>query len=253
MSRRPTGVLICCPAYGSTMRAETAETIYSCGQFLIRCGIPNQLAWFSAADIAEVRNLFLTMWYDHQKQFSHMLFIDSDMGFSPELIRDFIKFDKPLMGALYARREMTPSIVGNAPLGHSLKDSRDNHGFLPATALGAGVMWISRKMIDEMLRQKPELSDKMPEYLRKAMSRLEPSGMTRILRMFDVIQSPEFGRLSEDVSFCHRVRDAGFEIWANVRHKIDHIGTFNYHLRYEGILEQKERAAADAEVQKVTA
>jgi hypothetical protein len=86
----------------------------------------------------------------------------------------------------------------------------------------------------------------MPEYLRKAMSRLEPSGMTRILRMFDVIQSPEFGRLSEDVSFCHRVRDAGFEIWANVRHKIDHIGSFNYHLRYEGIMEQQAKAADEA-------
>jgi len=253
MSKRPSGILICVPAYGSVMQARTAETIYAVGQFLTRCGINNQLSWFSAADIAEVRNLFLTMWYDHHKHMSHMLFIDSDMGFSPELIRDFIKFDKPLMGVLYARREMVPSIVGTAPLGHSLKDIQDNHGFLPATAIGGGVMMISRKMIDEMLRQKPELSQPTPEYLRKAMAALDPAGLPRILRMFEVLQTPEAGRLSEDISFCHRVREAGFEVWANCRHLIHHIGPFDFKLRYEGVMEQKEKAAADAEVQQVSA
>ncbi len=239
---RPTGILICLPIYGGMIRAETMETVYSTGQFLTRCGIPNQLAWFSAADISEVRNLFLTMWYDNYKQFSHMLFIDADMGFSPELIRDMIKFDQPLMGALYARREMTPSIVGTAPVGHTIKDVQ--HGFLPASAVGGGVMMIARKMVDEMLRQKPELSDKMPPYLRNAMARLG-DGMPRILRMFDVIQTPDY-RLSEDVSFCKRAQDAGFPIWANVRHKIDHIGTFNYFLSYESILKRKAQEAAEA-------
>jgi hypothetical protein len=34
---------------------------------------------------------------------------------------------------------------------------------------------------------------------------------------------------------------------------INHIGAFDFKLRYEGVMEQKEKAAADAEVQQVTA
>jgi hypothetical protein len=235
-------ILICVPAYGQSVTAQTMESLYTLAQFLAFNNVRNQLSWYSAADIVEVRNLFLTTWYDTQPQFSHLLFVDADMGFEPHLIRDMVKFDKPLTGTFYARRQMTASVVGAAlHADHSLKDVRD--GFLPASYVGGGVMLIQRKMIKEMLEKMPEISDALPSVLAQATT----APLKRLIRAFDCILKGD-RRLSEDVSFCARWREVcGGEIWANVNHKISHVGPFDFHMRYGGVLEAKASEAAKAE------
>lgn len=227
-------IMICLPAYGQNNAAQTTETLYRLAQFFAFNNVRNQLSWYSAADIVEVRNLFLTTWYDTMPQFSHLLFIDADMGFEPQLIRDMVKFDKPLVGAFYARRQMEPSIVG-ATLDpkHTLADVTKD-GFIKAAYVGGGVMLIQRKMIKEMLEKMPEISDALPSVLANATT----APLTRLIRAFDCILKGD-RRLSEDVSFCHRWRECGGEIWANVNHKISHVGPFDFHMRYMGVLEAK--------------
>jgi hypothetical protein len=236
-----TGVLICVPAYGQTMTAQTAQALYGTGQWLTHHGIPNQLLWYSAADIVEVRNLFLTAWYDGYPQYSHMLFVDSDMGFDPLMIRDMLKFGKPLTGTLYMRRQNNYSVVGTVPEGHTIDDVVN--GFIPSTGLGCGVMLISREVVDVMLKKMPELRDALPSVLAEAA----PAGVELLIRAFDPIRDGN-RRLSEDMSFCQRWLDCGGEIWANVNYKISHVGPFDYHLRYAGVLERKAEAKRLSEV-----
>jgi hypothetical protein len=230
-------IMICVPAYGQSVTAQTMESLYTLAQFLAFNNVRNQLSWYSAADIVEVRNLFLTTWYDTQPQFSHLLFVDADMGFPPHLIRDMVKFDKPLTGTFYARRQMSPSVVGAAlHADHSLKDVVQ--GFLPASYVGGGVMLIKRSMIKEMLEKMPEISDALPSVLASATT----APLHRLIRAFDCILKGD-RRLSEDVSFCARWRETcGGEIWANVNHQISHVGPFDFHMRYGGVLEAKAAA-----------
>jgi hypothetical protein len=242
MAKRVKSILICVPAGGQMVSSKTTESLFATGQFLTKQGIPNQLSMFSAADIEDIRNLFLTYWYD-TTDFTHMLFVDADMGFHPMLVRDMIVFNKPLMGCLYARRQMPASVVGTVPEGHSIKDVQS--GFIKATGLGCGVMMISREVVARMLEKMPELSDRAEGYLLRATD----GKLTRIIRAFDKYRDANL-RLSEDMAFCHRWQLCGGEIWANIDHKISHVGPFDYHLRYQGVLEAKaaqeeaERAAA---------
>jgi hypothetical protein len=229
---KPTSILICVPAGGQMVSSKTTESLFATGQFLTQQGIRNQLSMFSAADIEDIRNLFLTYWYD-TTDFSHLLFVDADMGFHPMLIRDMMVFNEPLMGVLYARRQMPASVVGTVPEGHSLKDVRN--GFIKATGLGCGVMMISREVIDNMLRIMPELSDDADCHLLRATD----GKLNRIIHAFDKFRTPML-RLSEDMAFCHRWQLCGGEIWANIDHKISHVGPFDYHLRYQGVMESKE-------------
>lgn len=234
-------VMICVPAYGQSVTAQTMESLFTLAQFFSFNQVRHQLSWYSAADIVEVRNLFLTTWYDCQPQFSHLLFIDADMGFEPLLIRDMIKFDKPLTGAFYARRQMEASVVGaSLHADHTLSDVVS--GFLPASYVGGGVMLIKRSMIKEMLQKMPEISDALPSVLANATT----MPLTRLIRAFDCILKGD-RRLSEDVSFCARWRDCGGEIWANVNHKISHVGPFDFHMRYGGVLEAKAKEAMKEE------
>lgn len=238
---RPSGILICVPAMGQQMFAQTALSLFTTAQFLAAKNINSRMTWYSAADIEDVRNLFVTVWYDGHPEFSHMLFVDADMGWEPELIRDYIRFDKPLVGTLYAKRKMPASIVGTVPEGHSLKDVQ--HGFIQATGLGGGLLMISREVITTMLEKMPELSDPIPSSLAEATPELK---LTRIIRAFDKIREKDT-RLSEDMAFCHRWMQCGGEIWANVNHRISHVGPFDYAIRYQGVLEAKAAALNEAE------
>lgn len=240
--KRPS-VMICVPAYGGSVVAQTMESVYSLAQFLTINQVRNQLSWFSAADIVEVRNLFITTWYDCYPQFSHMLFIDADMGFPAEMVRDMLEFDKPLTGTFYAKRQMEPRVVG-APMDPDVKYHDMKQGHVLANYVGGGVMLIKRTMMDEMLEKLPGIVDKLPSFLAAATE----APLKRLIRAFDPLIEGD-RRLSEDVSFCTRWREGcGGEIWSNVSYRVDHIGTFNYHMRYAGILEnelkaEKEKAA----------
>lgn len=241
---RPTGILICLPAYEHKNYAETTLSLFCTAQFLAAKNIHCKMTWYSGADIEDVRNLFVTAWYDGSPEMSHLLFVDADMGFEPELIRDFIRFDKPVMGSLYAKRKMTPSIVGTVPEGHSIDDVV--HGFLRVTGMGCGTMMISREVIKTMIEKWPHLSDPIPSSLAEATPELK---LTRILRCFDKIHGDNM-RLSEDMSFCYRWMACGGELWANVRHKISHVGPFDFAIRYEGVLAAK---AAEKQPEQVAA
>lgn len=229
-----TGVLICLPVFGQFNMTRTTQTIYEIGQWLTRHNIPNQLLWYSASDIVEVRNLFLTAWYDGYTQHSHMLFMDSDMGFDAGYVRDALKFNKPLVGTFYRRRQEEISIVGTAYKSpHTIDDVVD--GFLRSSGVGGGGMLISRGLVDEMLRKMPWLRDELPSVLAENA----PEEVKQLIRAFDPIREGT-RRLSEDMSFCQRWMDCGGEIWANVRYPISHIGPHDYQICYE--LELKRNA-----------
>lgn len=283
---RPTGILVFIPTHSQSMMAETGKSLYNLAGYLTRQNIHHALTWVSAADIEDIRNLAVTSWYDGHPEFSHLLFIDADMGFpcdpdpgKPNLIRDMIKFDKPVMGCFYAKRSATPGVVGTADA-HTLADVK--HGFLKASGIGCGVMMIERSVIKTMLEKLPHLSSRITSLLAKAAPDLN---LQRIIGAFDKISTDERmlsearantdllaalakgepledataawmqaikdnrlndGRrlkLSEDMSFCYRwVEQCGGEIWANVNHRISHVGPFDYAIRYGAVLEANEAA-----------
>lgn len=239
---KPIGILVCVPAFGQQMAAATAQSLYNLALHLTVKAIPNTMCFMSAADIAEVRNLFLTTWYDGypKEVFSHLLFVDADMEFPSALIDDMIKFDKPLMGCLYARRSHPAVAVGRCfNNDQSLDDIKG--GFLEVHGVGAGVMMIERRVVTEMLAKFPEIIDTKVDN-HPGQEILGPAGASkRLIRAFDPLFAENGQKLSEDLAFCERWKRCGGEVWANVNHLIGHIGPFNYAIRYADYLENKAR------------
>jgi hypothetical protein len=139
-----------------------------------------------------MRNLAVTCWYDQYPEFSHLLFVDSDMGFpcepdygKPNLIRDMIKFNKPVTGCFYAKRKADAEIVGTAEA-HTIDDVQ--HGFLKVTGMGCGVMMISRDVITTMLEKIPHICDRVTSLLARARP---DAKITRIIGAFSKLQTDE--------------------------------------------------------------
>lgn len=225
-----TGVIIACPCL-QQITAFTTGSLYATGQLLTASGIASHLTWLSMSDIIESRNTILTKFYDAFPTASHLLFVDSDMNFTPGLIKKMFDFDKDVAGVLYCRREFPVSLIGEKSEDHVVKD-----GFMKMNGVGAGVLLIKRSIVKTIIEAMPDLVEPAEPVVS------EKTGIKRSIRAFDKMRNPKGTLLSEDFSFCERVRQVGGEVWANIDEQIGHVGPFEFAVRYSDALEKQEAA-----------
>jgi hypothetical protein len=235
-------LFIAIPAYGETFFTPCVQSLFKLGIELERRKWASNLAAASYADIAESRNVLLTHWFD-MTDASHLLFLDSDMGFEPQLIFDMLSFDKPLVGAIYPKRQIdlgryATALSAGQPAQKAEAAAYDyvvqkpltgsaRKGFMRVESCGTGIFLIHRSCVDLMIQRLPEIVDeKAPPNLRLTKEQ------RRIIRPFDFL-TVNGTRLSEDYSFCYRWREkCGGEIWANISHEITHVGLRHFKARY---------------------
>lgn len=182
-------------------------------------------------DIGELRNMMLTLWYDRLLDCTHMLQIDADMGFEPELVLDQFDFDRPLVGCLYPKKTNPIGFVGRG-IGAKPKVDR---GFVEVEGFGFGVTLIRRDCVTVMLEQGAAKSDDRLAH-HSAGPLLKEWGCNRFIRAFDGIETGT-GRLTEDLSFCRRHRECGGTVWAAGHHRITHVGQYGFSGRFLDRLE----------------
>src|SRR5690606_22299319 len=73
-----TGVYIAIPAYNKIWTSEVGISASNTRCLLQSQGIKTVLQSMGCADIANLRNLFLSHWYHFHPELSHMLMLDSD-------------------------------------------------------------------------------------------------------------------------------------------------------------------------------
>jgi hypothetical protein len=92
---------------------------------------------------------------------------------------------------------------------------------------GTGIFLVQRACVELMLSKMPDIVDNRPP--RELSLSKEPG---RLIRAFEFL-TVDGTRLSEDYSFCYRWREkCGGEVWANISHKITHVGKRHFTVRY---------------------
>jgi hypothetical protein len=98
-------VMVATPAYGEVLYTPDVESLIK----LIRSMHQNK--WdcsfrsISYSEISESRNYLLTSWFD-KTDASHILFLDADMGFKPQLISEMVAVDQPVVGVISPKRNI---------------------------------------------------------------------------------------------------------------------------------------------------
>lgn len=236
-------IFIFCPGFGQIISATTFLTTHAVRALLGSKGIGGGISTLSFPDIAELRSMALTIWADTMPNSTHILFIDSDMGFPPELITDMIIFDEPLIGAIYPQRKLPLSWAGSGT-GSTVTERRGD--FMEVEGVGFGVTLIRRDCVEKMIEKYPELIDTRL-HLHPAGETLRQTGTNRLLRFFEKLDLPERGIVSEDLSFCIRWRNCGGKVWAAIGHRISHVGPYDFAARYLDVVEAQAAAPAQME------
>lgn len=216
-------VLIFVPAYKNVLTSTACLTTHQLTRTLWAKGVNSGFTCISAPDIEWVRAYALTLFYDVHKEYSHLLFVDDDMGFLPDLVLDMLTFGEPVVGALYRKK------TTNVEWAVSGVDKPESRGpFLEVEGLGMGCFLIRRDAVANMVAAYPDLIDTRKNSINGLM---REHGLTRLIDLFRCIQT-DSGRVSEDFSFCRRWRQTGGKVWAATHHSVTHVGPHAYEGTY---------------------
>jgi hypothetical protein len=172
-------------------------------------------------------------------QATHLMFIDSDIGFEPEQFARLFRAGKAFSAALYPIKEFDwERVPQRQAQGESLLSAGLNYvgtlcsgaelaiqeGFATARYVGTGFQLIRREVFERMMQEYPELKYRKIH----AQDPSTPSGR-HLYAFFDPLIDPETGEyLSEDYAFCKRWRDIGGDIWVDLHSKLRHVGSNDY-------------------------
>lgn len=236
-------ILVAIPAYGGSIKMACAESLLRLQEHFLKSD--DGLGWhhltIDCGDIALARNV-LANHFLQKTEHSHILFIDSDMAFSPNVIDVMIDQDKPFIGCAYPTRQIDLSramsrfaATGNeraaiaSALHFTAGHIADNDGLIKvevnnnafkASSVGMGLTLIKREVFSALAGTE-----------RLTVHKHHPAmGAANypILGFFDTM-NVNGSLLLEDASFCQRWRAlCGGEVWAYVGATIGHIGDFNF-------------------------
>jgi hypothetical protein len=171
---------------------------------------------------------------------THLLFIDADIGFSPEHLFRLLSLGKPVSGGVYPLKRILWDKVPDAvragmadvqaaSLGYVVRflpsptsSVEVTDGFGPVSYVGTGFMLIAREVFERMAEAHPELHCTIADV---------NDVQTSAIMFFETMIDPDTAQhLSEDYAFCKRWRDLGGEIWADFQTPMSHVG----HAVYRG-------------------
>ncbi|MEM7211595.1 MAG: hypothetical protein AAF479_06830 [Pseudomonadota bacterium] len=252
-----TEILIAQPTTGTVVSGTVAYLMDLVSAFQRR-GLPWRYRQLALSDIALSRNIFASLVLAEER-YSHLLFIDSDMGFLPDTIVGLLGFDQPVVACACPKRHLPWDTLRGVAEAEALEgrtgDSRrptselmdlaldynvdlkrfdgsewlaERRGqFLKVPAVGTGIMLIRRDALEAMVSGGVAIP-------RTGYTGLPLLGEHPLIDFFSPIETPDRTLIeSEDISFCKRwVEDCGGEVWVDIASRIMHYGMRGHSGRY---------------------
>jgi len=199
---------------------------------------------FNESLITRARNYLVDEFL--RSNFTHLLFIDSDISFDANDVLTLLALDKDIVGGPYPKKtlayeKMVTAVQKGAVTEKNPEDLKKYIGdivFNPlhgetqininkpiqVSELGTGFMMIERSVFAKYAEAYPEL-EYTPDHNRSEHF----NGERKIHAYFDTVIDPLSDRyLSEDYMFCRWAQKIGIEIWLCPWMKLNHSGTFIY-------------------------
>lgn len=151
------------------------------------------------------------------KEATHLMWIDADIGWTPEVVIRMALHDVPVVCGLYPMKGLPIRYAIN-----TLPGGKRIGPLLEVATSGNGFMLIKREVIEKLIEAMPET--KYRDSINYG-AQFEPY----MYALFDTMIDKHGHYLSEDWTFCARVRDKlGLAIWVDTEIKLDHMGAFNF-------------------------
>ena len=240
-------LFVAVPMYGGQCSGMFARSMCDLSALCTQYGIQMQLYFlFNESLITRARNYCCDEFM--RSQATHLMFIDSDIGFNPNdviallaLQDDTSPYD--VIGGPYPKKciswekiklavdkgiaDENPNVLEKF-VGDYVFNPKSGQNQIPigepveVSEIGTGFMMIRRKTFEKYQEAFPELWYK-PDHVRTEHF----DGSREIMAYFDCIIDPTSKRyLSEDYMFCYNVQKMGYQVWFCPWMQLQHVGTY---------------------------
>ncbi len=239
-------IFIGTPCYGGMI---TADYFKSCLQLTAVAASKKVELQFGTIGneslITRARNTLVQLFMDDE-QYTHLLFIDADIGFQPMNIERLIRADKDIACGIYPRKcihwnqvikaikenpNITEEEISYKSLGYNLNFEDSNsiqlqNGFAEVMEAATGMMLIKRDVFSKMRKAYPER-----KYISDQIINGKSWRSDNCYDLFGVGKLPwdESERyLSEDYYFSRLWSKIGGKIWADLASPLTHHGNMHF-------------------------
>lgn len=171
---------------------------------------------------------------------THLLFVDADIGFTPEQAFRLLHFAADVTAAAYPAKQFNWPVLARLPReGHPAAEAASfnyvpgvedaasvvvRDGFAKVRYAGTGFLMLRRAALLKLCAAHPELRYRS---VQAADDRLKDSPFR--VALFDCLIDPATGAdLSEDFAFCRRWNEIGGAIWLDVNSQLTHQGSYAF-------------------------
>jgi hypothetical protein len=211
------------PCYGGTMFESVATSMIKFALYSQRIGMNFSLDTMINESLVQRARNHLVAKFLESSVATHLMFIDSDIGFEPEHIFKLLLHDKDIVGGLYPKKTLPPDYVVNvSPEAVDEKGQiKVDGGLIPVSRLGTGFMLIKREVFEKHMAAYP--NTKFTNNIG-----LDPKFNPFCYTFFDCWISQDENReyLSEDWGFIVKSRVIGIQAYADPTIRLNHSGTF---------------------------
>lgn len=211
-------IVFAIPSYDCTLHLETVGAIISAGEELRKAGIQWGIIYQGGSSIVSRARNSLVDGFLEIEDATDLVFIDSDVTFEAEELLTLIAWGeiKDIVAGAYrlkrddVRYPIHPVIDER---GSIVLDEEHKH-LIKVTGAATGFMLIKRHVF-EIMKEKLDIP------MCKDLSR----GETATFFHFAINGDQYVG---EDIYFCRKAAEAGFDVWVDPHLTLTHVGPFNY-------------------------
>jgi hypothetical protein len=212
---KTTRVHIMMPCYGGMLTESTFMSYIKWANTCRQLGIDWTMETMTNESLISRARNTLTAKFLHNKESTHLMFIDADIGWEPWHLLVMLNAQKDVIGGLYPMKSLPVKWCVNGFEGAA---TDDNGNLQEVSKTGTGFLLIKREVFEKLNAHpatKPFINDiGLPPELNPYMK-----------TYFDTAVR-ENRYYSEDWTFCENWRDLGGQVWVDKRVLLKHTGTY---------------------------
>jgi len=211
---KTTRVHICMPCYGGMMTESTFLSFIKWSNTARQLGINWTVETLSNESLISRGRNTLTAKFLHNKESTHLMFIDSDIGWEAWHLLVLLNRDVDVIGGLYPMKSLPIKWCVNGFEGAEEGDD----GLQEVTKTGTGFLLIKREVFEKL--------DAHPAVKPFANDIGLPADLNPYMKTYFDTAVREGRYYSEDWTFCENWRDLGGKVWVDKRVLLKHTGTY---------------------------
>jgi len=241
----PHKIMVCTPVH-SDVSMHYCQAVLKFQQKCLQKNILVSFTLMKSSLVTQGRNLCVAEMLNHKDNYTHLLFIDSDIDFDFSTIEKMLAADKDVISCPYPMKSFNWDKVWQAR--HQAKSADDlkkpgytfplklsdqtnidsNNGVVEVTHAPTGCMLIKRKVLTDMIKKYPELEIYQPTNINGKEVKKE-----NFFNFFDTLHETDTKRyFGEDFGFCQRWTDMGGKVFVYIMDYINHVGEYQYYGRF---------------------